>query len=163
MYENIGKKIKIVAVVIALIGTCVSFCYGLIMLFDSVRVAFAILTMLIGPFISWVSSFVLYGFGQLIENSDKLVDLRERRVIKDKSKTSNTKELIQKIKNTTPQQKETIKKSKPTWNDEIKKLSTEELKKRIEQKDDWQEEYIYLCGIELEKRNDDNSDIQGFV
>lgn len=29
-----------------------------------------------GSFSSWVSSFLLYGFGQLIENTDKLVNLR---------------------------------------------------------------------------------------
>ena len=29
----------------------------------------------IGALISWVSSFVLYGYGQLIENTDKLVKI----------------------------------------------------------------------------------------
>ena len=31
--------------------------------------------MAVGSFLSWIGSFLLYGFGQLIENSDKLVEL----------------------------------------------------------------------------------------
>ena len=33
---------------------------------------------ILGALSSWVSSFVLYGFGQLIENTDKLVELSKK-------------------------------------------------------------------------------------
>ena len=42
MYENIGNKIKILAMVLALIGTGASICYGVVLLSDE-EVAFGML------------------------------------------------------------------------------------------------------------------------
>ena len=41
-------------------------------------VVVGILTILLGVLISWIGSFVLYGFGQLVDNSDKLVEKAEK-------------------------------------------------------------------------------------
>ncbi len=38
---------------------------------------FGILMAAIGSIVSWIGSFFAYGFGQLIENSDKLVQLQQ--------------------------------------------------------------------------------------
>ena len=73
MFENIGKKIKGLASVVTWLGVLMSFVIGII-IFNSVDSGFlAFVIILGGSLISWISSFFLYGFGQLIDNSDKLV------------------------------------------------------------------------------------------
>lgn len=76
MFDNIGAKLKIVAKVFFWIG--VAFCAltilgGLASAQSLQEGLVAIISGLAGVLVSWISSWVLYGFGQLIENSDKLV------------------------------------------------------------------------------------------
>lgn len=68
MFDNIGGKIKGFAKVVAWLGIILSVIIG----FLSIETG-GILIIIIGSVSSWVGSFVLYGFGQLVENSDKLV------------------------------------------------------------------------------------------
>lgn len=68
MFTNIGSKIK---------GATKVFCWLLIALFVIIGVALlvsdavlnGIIVLIAGPLATWVSSFVLYGFGELVENS----------------------------------------------------------------------------------------------
>ncbi len=84
MFDNIGDKIKALAVVTTVIGIVTSVISGLVLLFsDMVLVGF--LTMILGSLSAWVGSFVLYGFGELIEQqtnaaafSAKIVNLLSR-------------------------------------------------------------------------------------
>lgn len=83
MYNNIGRKIKALAKVLAWIGIAVSVISGLGMIIASSRSGGAmallgILTMALGSLVSWVSSFVLYGFGELVENSAIAAGKREK-------------------------------------------------------------------------------------
>ena len=87
MFDNIGGKIKGVAKTACWIGIGVSVLVGFIFVVigaesssgygsdDNVLAPLGIFIMLVGSFLSWIGSFFLYGFGQLIENSDKLVIL----------------------------------------------------------------------------------------
>ena len=72
MFENIASKIKTLAQVCCLIGIGFSVICG-INLMTGDAVLFGLLIIFLGSLISWVSSFCLYGFGQLIENSDTIV------------------------------------------------------------------------------------------
>ena len=80
MFRNIGDKIKIVAETICWVGIVSSILTGLVVIAkgneDSILMSLFIglLIMVLGSLFSWIGSFVLYGFGQLIENSDILVD-----------------------------------------------------------------------------------------
>lgn len=71
MFNNIGSKIKSLAIVITVLGFITSFFFGIAVLIYSGILG--IIIIIAGCIISWVSSFLLYGFGQLIENSDILV------------------------------------------------------------------------------------------
>lgn len=74
MFDNIGRKIKALAQVVCWIGIVCSVIYGVVLMTtdeDLVMVGFMVLVM--GSVLAWVSSFALYGFGQLIENTDKIV------------------------------------------------------------------------------------------
>ena len=68
MFDNIGSKIKTVAATIAWLGIIGSVIIGIVMIAESLLVG--LLVIIVGSLSSWVSSFTLYGFGQLIENTD---------------------------------------------------------------------------------------------
>ncbi len=73
MFDNVGGKIKGVAVIVTWIGIVVSVISGLVMMSDEDLIFIAILVMGLGSLGSWLGSLTLYGFGQLIENTDILV------------------------------------------------------------------------------------------
>ena len=78
-YDNIGRKIKncakwsfIVAAVTAVIAGF--FIMGL----DEDMIIVGLLVILFGPLLAWVSSWLMYGYGQLIENSDIIAQAHQR-------------------------------------------------------------------------------------
>ena len=74
MFDNIGRKIKALAKIICWMGIIISIFIGInIIIFGEVKFNGALI-MILGPLLSWVGSFVLYGYGQIIENTDKLVN-----------------------------------------------------------------------------------------
>jgi len=80
MFDNIGKKLKNSAVTIAWVGIIVSILtgIGLIGVGADMRhggdafIALGIGAIVIGSLISWVSSFFMYGFGELIEKTTEI-------------------------------------------------------------------------------------------
>lgn len=72
MYTNIGAKIKGLAIVVCIGGIIAGVIAGLALIsFDEDLALIAVLLIAVAALISWVSSFVLYGFGELVENSGK--------------------------------------------------------------------------------------------
>ena len=79
MYDNVGGKIKGIAKAVAVIGIIASVLAGAgLALEDEDAIIFGLLIMILGSFVSWVSTLTLYGFGQLIENTDKLVEQNKK-------------------------------------------------------------------------------------
>lgn len=72
MFDNIGDKLKGVAVAACVLGIVASLIGGIAMMVGG-AVLIGILTIVLGALISWLSCLGLYGFGQMIENSDTLV------------------------------------------------------------------------------------------
>lgn len=78
MFDNIGGKIKTVATTIAWLGIIGSIIIGIIIIAEAndsyypsaTETLSGWLVIIVGSLSSWVSSFTLYGFGQLIENTD---------------------------------------------------------------------------------------------
>ena len=76
MYTNIGKKIKCLAVVMFLIESIVSVIVGIALMIIAAKndnnklILFGLLEIVIVSLFAWVSSWLLYAFGQLVENSD---------------------------------------------------------------------------------------------
>ena len=76
MFDNIGGKIKTLAKVICWIGIITSVITGIVFaISDDDMILYGLLIAVGGSLISWIGSFFTYGFGELIENSSKLVDL----------------------------------------------------------------------------------------
>lgn len=80
LFENIGEKIKALAKVVFVIGILISVIGGLVssIALGSVMHGFAILvffgSVVVGVIAAYISSMFLYGFGELISNSKKLVE-----------------------------------------------------------------------------------------
>lgn len=84
MYTNVGRKIKAVATVICCVGILVSIILGGI-LFDMAGSisyrrngtldALGCVAIVVGSLISWVGSFILYAYGDLVENVTIIAEL----------------------------------------------------------------------------------------
>lgn len=84
MYNNIGGKIKGLAVFFCILGILGSLTVGTLAIVAGSELDFfvedgviygavgGVLIIIVGSLISWVSSFLLYGFGQLVQNSDRI-------------------------------------------------------------------------------------------
>ena len=83
MFDNIGSKIKTLARIVCWLGIIISVISGLaIMVSNEETIFVGTLIILLGSIGSWIGSFVLYGFGQLIENSDTLVEISKHSISK---------------------------------------------------------------------------------
>lgn len=71
-YTNIGKKMKDWAKTIFIVEAIASVIGAIIMLFtaeDGWVIFAAIITAIVGPIIAWVSSWILYAFGELVDKT----------------------------------------------------------------------------------------------
>ncbi len=75
MFGNIGGKIKGLAAFICWLGIIGSVLggIGLAMLGDEIMIIIGVAVAIVGSLMSWIGSFILYGYGQLIYNTDILV------------------------------------------------------------------------------------------
>ena len=76
MFDNISSKIKTLAEITSIAGIVISILWGVILILQGKFLGGAVVGVL-GALASWVGSFALYGFGQLIENSDIIADYCE--------------------------------------------------------------------------------------
>ncbi len=73
-FNNIGGKIKGLAKAAFIVEAIAAVLSGIVMFIEDDDMFFAaVLVAIVGPIVAWVGSWLLYGFGQLIENSDTLV------------------------------------------------------------------------------------------
>ena len=76
--NNVGEKIKGAAAVICFLGIITAIMVGFsLMITKEDGIIFGIIVLLSGIFSSWVLFIILYGFGQLIENSQAIRDKTE--------------------------------------------------------------------------------------
>lgn len=79
MFNNIGSKIKALAKVICWIGIIASIIGGIgCIVADEDMILYGLLIAIFGSLFSWIGSFFTYGFGELIDNSSKLVAIAEK-------------------------------------------------------------------------------------
>ena len=79
MFKNIGKKIMGLAKFITWMGFLASIIGGIVMIAeDEDLIVYAVLVMVAGCLVSWIACFMLYGFGQLIHNSEECKNLLKK-------------------------------------------------------------------------------------
>ena len=87
MYNNIGGKIKILAKVLFCVGAAVSLIVAVFYIFEgltediSTLVWAGVFTLCLGPLSAWLSTWLLYGFGVLVESNEKLSNAVEEELI----------------------------------------------------------------------------------
>ncbi len=80
LFDNIGGKLKIVAKIFCWLGIIASVIGGIaLMSVDDDMIGAGIATLIGGSVASWLSALGLYAFGQLVENTDKLVKFEEEK------------------------------------------------------------------------------------
>ncbi len=65
MYDNIGKKIKMLTRIATIISIVAVIIVGLILVEDNP--ALGLVLIFLCPVVCWVSSFFMYGFGELVD------------------------------------------------------------------------------------------------
>lgn len=95
MFDNIGGKIKGLAMMFCWIGILSCIFVGIaIILIDENLVPVGLIVALAGSFFSWTGSFLLYGFGQLVENSDIIAHQSQTSVTLGKSHSVEAKKKV---------------------------------------------------------------------
>ena len=70
MYDNIGGKIKGLAKATFIVEAIATVITGIaLMASDEDMIPVGLLVMVVGPIVAWVSSWLLYGFGELIDKT----------------------------------------------------------------------------------------------
>ena len=73
MYDNIGGKIKSLAKTLTIFGAIATAILAIVLLcLDDKLLPFGVILLFFGPLFSWISSWLLYGFGELVECSSIL-------------------------------------------------------------------------------------------
>lgn len=86
MFANIGSKIKTFSVVICWIGIAFSILLGLILIVVMMQdpevgvigILVGVPVAIVGSLFSWIGSFVLYGYGELIDKVARIEKSTER-------------------------------------------------------------------------------------
>ncbi|HRX14067.1 MAG TPA: hypothetical protein P5087_03525 [Eubacteriales bacterium] len=101
MFENIGGKIKTLAIIICWVGIVVSVIAAIVIISLSIvnhitrDIYLGVGILIAGPLVSWIGSFFVYGFGELIE---KVSNIEDKIYSKPKTYTpveTNSRELKQ--------------------------------------------------------------------
>ena len=77
MFKNISDKIKAVAEIICFIGILISLFSGFASILKE-EILLGILVIILGSLSSWIGTLALYGLGELIENSQTIIELLEQ-------------------------------------------------------------------------------------
>lgn len=94
MYDNIGKKIKGLAVVSFILMALVPIFVGMSFISEGdFLMVIGLIIAVVGPILSWIFSLLLYGFGELV---DKTCDI-ERNIRGTESESVSQSERISKI------------------------------------------------------------------
>lgn len=113
MYNNIGQKIKTLAKVICICIAVVWIIIGFSLILNRYSSPFVrlmgLLIILIGPLFAWVNSFLLYGYGELIEQNAEI-----------------RKEIKRLTKN--------IKESEKTYQKEVEEIRDQEIERKLFEK-----------------------------
>lgn len=81
MFNNIGSKIKKLTMILFIISTIIYLILSItlaVAIFDGVAAFFMfILFFAIGFLLSWIGSFFMYAYGELVDNSSKILEAVE--------------------------------------------------------------------------------------
>ncbi len=175
MFNNIGEKIKSVAVVVTILGIATSLFLGIWMCAKSAWLM-GVCIIIVGSICSWLGSLTLYGFGQLISNSDIMVKMQDKnndnieKIVKGNIKAEKPRkspvavEIIkvdgldisdyyetakQKTENLKDKQRRAIVMEHKDWARNVEKSTTKDLCETLDEIDEWDEDFVTLTCLEI--------------
>lgn len=84
MFKNVGNKIQSFAKFVFIFGTIVAAIAAIVFILaaigagepalTTIYIIYGLMVLILGPIISWINALFIYGFGQLIVNTDKTND-----------------------------------------------------------------------------------------
>jgi hypothetical protein len=80
MYDNIGDKIKLLAKILFALGAIAAIITGIVLIYHEETRQIAWIVIVAGPLISWASSWLVYGFGELIDNTNSIAFYTNRMI-----------------------------------------------------------------------------------
>ena len=91
MFDNIGAKLKICAQIVCWAGIVLSVVSGVVLIAsgNDSMVFTGILTMVVGSLGSWIGSLCVYGFGELVENSDIRTNIAAKQELEREQEKKN--------------------------------------------------------------------------
>lgn len=101
MFRDVGEKIKRLAQILFWFEAVLSVIGGIVLIalssylyalsgYGAGTIVGGVVLLVFGPLVSWCASFFLYGFGQLIDNTDRLVALQSGSGATSRKKGSDT-------------------------------------------------------------------------
>ena len=97
MYDNIGGKIKSLAKASFIFASIVEIIAGLALIASEEMILTGLLVLVLGPVVSWVSSWMLYGFGELIDKACEIEQNTRSGLAKSSAQAKADSERIAKI------------------------------------------------------------------
>ena len=86
MYGNIGKKIKCLAIAMFIAEAVTLVIWGMVLIaIDEYLIAIGLLMVFFGPLVAWISTWLLYAFGELVDKATAIE--RNTRKTENKSQT----------------------------------------------------------------------------
>lgn len=73
MFNNIGKKVKILAWVEFIVGIILSIILGIATIIGG-SIIVGLISIVLGVFVSWLATLALYAIGQTAENTEKILE-----------------------------------------------------------------------------------------
>ena len=89
MFSNMGGKIKALAKVVCWLGIAISVVIGFVMRGTRGMELSGTVVLLLGPLSAWIGSFVLCGFGELVEAAMETRDILSKSGRKSFASTAN--------------------------------------------------------------------------
>ena len=100
MFKNIGKKIKLFAVVSFYISLAIFLWLGIYIMLEYKMYVVGIITIILGALASWISQFLLYGFGELVDKTTEIANNSTIQLIETANLTTSASDNLKKIKAT---------------------------------------------------------------
>ena len=86
IYQNIGKKIKGLAIAMFIAEAVTLVIWGMVLIaIDEYLIAIGLLMVFFGPLVAWISTWLLYAFGELVDKATAIE--RNTRKTENKSQT----------------------------------------------------------------------------
>ena len=159
LYENVGGKIKRWAIWIFIVEAISAIVTGLSLIMNDDS-AIGFLLLICGPIAAWVGSWLLYAFGQLVEDVHAMRE-KEGTTTEIKAKRE-AKETVENNAEISALAKEDYKNGEEPadfepneyWEKEIKNLPSKKLRARYLDKGNYADTYRHMCYLELKNRNE---------